>query len=119
MPPPRPPGTPARNSPSTSPSSTSTTTSADPSHKPTHNLCTNLHNNLASPSICGRSIWTPATVTWNRKPVAPGYQFFSDLIRDGVVQKVALGHTRSDQAETVLFRLLRGAGSAGLAGIRP
>ncbi len=32
---------------------------------------------------------------------------------------IALGHTRSDQAETVLFRFLRGSGTAGLAGIRP
>ena len=47
------------------------------------------------------------------------YGFFRELIQASAVQKVAVGHTRSDQAETVLYRLLRGAGSAGLVGIRP
>jgi tRNA(Ile)-lysidine synthase len=45
--------------------------------------------------------------------------FFRQSIEAGTVDRVALGHTRRDQAETVLFRFLRGSGTAGLAGIRP
>src|SRR5471032_1634351 len=45
--------------------------------------------------------------------------FFNEVLAAGAVSRVALGHTRSDQAETVLFRFLRGSGTAGLAGIRP
>jgi tRNA(Ile)-lysidine synthase len=46
-------------------------------------------------------------------------RLFAGAMADGSVDLVAVGHTRSDQAETVLSRLLRGAGTAGLAGIRP
>jgi tRNA(Ile)-lysidine synthase len=46
-------------------------------------------------------------------------RIFGELLRAGKLDRVALGHTRSDQAETVLFRFLRGSGTAGLAGIRP
>jgi tRNA(Ile)-lysidine synthase len=46
-------------------------------------------------------------------------RFFLEHLRAGAADRIALGHTRSDQAETVLFRFLRGSGTAGLAGIRP
>ncbi|MBI4461145.1 MAG: tRNA lysidine(34) synthetase TilS [Acidobacteria bacterium] len=47
------------------------------------------------------------------------YRFFLSLIQAGSADCVALGHTADDQAETILFRLLRGAGTRGLAGIHP
>ncbi len=46
-------------------------------------------------------------------------EFFASAMQAGTVDRIATGHTRSDQAETVLFRFLRGSGTAGLAGIRP
>jgi tRNA(Ile)-lysidine synthase len=47
------------------------------------------------------------------------YDFFSRLIAENKVDRVATAHTADDQAETVLAHILRGTGLAGLAGIHP
>jgi tRNA(Ile)-lysidine synthase len=62
-------------------------------------------------------------------PIAPGnieqvarharYDFFQTQIANGNCDAVATGHTLDDQAETVLYRFIRGAGTAGLSGILP
>jgi tRNA(Ile)-lysidine synthase len=44
-------------------------------------------------------------------------RFFQEVRRDRGLDAIALGHHADDQVETVLFRVLRGAGPRGLAGM--
>ena len=47
------------------------------------------------------------------------FDFFKTLAKQYKANKIALGHHKGDQAETLLFRLIRGTGYTGLKGITP
>lgn len=46
------------------------------------------------------------------------YGFFDEIIKEHGYTKIATAHNANDQAETILFRLMRGTGLEGLGGIK-
>lgn len=47
------------------------------------------------------------------------YTFLADTAKSMGADRVAVGHTRDDNIETILMHLVRGAGTTGLQGLKP
>ena len=75
-----------------------------------------LANHIGAPIRVGRADAAPKSEDDARNA---RYEFLRRVAHDLGATAIATGHTRDDQAETVLLHLTRGAGLAGLAGMRP
>jgi tRNA(Ile)-lysidine synthase len=76
----------------------------------------------------GKELGVPVvSERWERPPAGnleqaarrARYAFLRRAAASAGATRIAVGHTRDDQAETVLLRILRGSGSLGLVGIHP
>jgi tRNA(Ile)-lysidine synthase len=74
---------------------------------------------LGWPALIERQMVSEAGGNLEEEARHARYAFFRESKKRERLDRIALGHTLSDQAETVLFRLLRGAGTTGLSGIWP
>jgi tRNA(Ile)-lysidine synthetase-like protein len=75
-----------------------------------------LANHISAPLRVGRAAAAPKSEDDARNA---RYEFLGRVAHEIGATAIATGHTRDDQAETVLLHLTRGAGLAGLAGMRP
>lgn len=47
------------------------------------------------------------------------YNFFEEVLKKENANKIAIAHNKNDKIETIIMKIIRGAGTAGLKGIEP
>lgn len=82
---------------------------------------THVEQDLGIPLVVGSDDGALAARPANREEAARTrrYQFLRRAAAETGSEKIALGHTASDQAETFFLWLFRGAGTRGLGGMPP
>lgn len=81
--------------------------------------CQAACDTLAVPLTVVRVAVTPTDKGLEAAARSARLNAFADFFKQETLDWLMLAQHRDDQVETVLFRLLRGAGSRGLAGMRP
>lgn len=95
-----------------------------------HHLRAEASEDARFVSDLARSVGLPVTITDVNETPGRGdspeawarrvrYRAFDAVAAQAGASRIAVGHTADDQAETVLMRLLQGAGPRGLSGIPP
>lgn len=82
-------------------------------------LCDNLSVDFYNQSVNVREFAQMEKINIQEAARILRYGALDQLSLNIKAQKIAVAHNADDQAETVLMRLLRGAGPAGLSGIHP
>jgi tRNA(Ile)-lysidine synthase len=83
------------------------------------NLCGRLNVHFFTKTIDVKSYAQDRKMNMQEAARQLRYSAFEEISHDIGARRIALGHTADDQAETVLMRLFRGSGPAGLSGIPP
>ncbi len=82
-------------------------------------LCADLGVRLIVKSIDVKGHAASARLNLHEAARQLRYRAFGEAAFEAKASRIALGHNADDQAETLLMRLMRGAGPTGLAGIPP
>lgn len=82
-------------------------------------LCVQRQIPFYAEKVSLREIARERKMTEEEAGRAVRYAFFRQVVKETGASKIAVGHNANDNAETLLFHLIRGSGIKGLGGILP